>query len=46
MPDYAQLKVLHRQVELRALQSFKDKAIGDDVEQLTIVVNEEIRKEF
>lgn len=46
MPDYSELKVIHQETQRKALQFFKEKAIGDDLEALSANVIEEIKKEF
>ena len=46
MPDYADLKELHRVILGEALKVFREKAIGDDLDQLVTDVQQEIRKEF
>ena len=46
LPDYAELKELHKQIQDQALAQFREKAIGDEVDELALNVAAEIKKEF
>ena len=46
MPDYKELKELHQKICDQALAQFKEKAIGDDVDELALNLANEIKKEF
>lgn len=46
MPDYGELKELHKSVLTTALRKFKEKAIGGEVDEMGTEVTLEVKKEF